>query len=194
MRLQLQQEDNHTRTNRNDNKDSHRRNNHRLPNTLEEANSDLLRDMRREMDELRSAIREKTYRNLDGMVRRTDSPFTIRVLECPMPSKFRLPQLESFNDLKDPLDHITTFKTTLGLQQPPDEILCRSFPTTLKGAARVWFSKIPTSSIDSFKQLGNSFVCHFVGGQHPKRSADHLLTIKQGEKETLRSFVKRVTK
>ena len=194
MRLQLQQEDNHTRTNRNDNKDSHRRNNHRLPNTLEEANSDLLREMRREMDELRSAIREKTYRNLDGMVRRTDSPFTIRVLECPMPSKFRLPQLESFNDLKDPLDHITTFKTTLGLQQPPNEILCRSFPTTLKGAAQVWFSKIPTSSIDSFKQLGNSFVCHFVGGQHPKRSADHLLTIKQGEKETLRSFVKRVTK
>ena len=137
MRLQLQREDNHTRTNRNDNKDSHKRNNHRLPNTLEEANSDLLREMRREMDELRSAIREKTYRNLDGMVRRTDSPFTIRVLECLMPSKFRLPQLESFNDLKDPLDHITTFKTTLGLQQPPDEILCRSFPTTLKGAARV---------------------------------------------------------
>jgi len=68
------------------------------------------------MDELKSAIREKTYRNLDGMVRRTESPFTTKVLECPMPLKFRLPQLESFDGLKDPLDHITTFKTTLGLQ------------------------------------------------------------------------------
>ena len=59
-------------------------------------NSDLLREMRREMDKLRSAIREKTDRNLDGMVRRTNLPFTTRVLECPMPSKFHLPQLESF--------------------------------------------------------------------------------------------------
>ena len=34
---------------------------------------------------------------------------------------------------------------------------------------------------------------HFVGGQRPKRPADHLLTIRQGEKETLRSYVKRFT-
>ena len=58
----------------------------------------------------------------------------------------------------------------------------------------MWFSKLPTSSIDSFKQLGNSFVRHFVGGQRLKRSANHLLTIKKGKKETLRSYVKRFTK
>ena len=111
-----------------------------------------------------------------------------------MPSEFRYPQLESFDGLKDPLDHISTFKMTLSLQQPPDEILCHSFPTTLKGAARVWFSKLATSSIDNFEQLGNSFVCHFVGGQCSKRPVDHLLTIRQGEKETLRSYVKRFTR
>ena len=32
---------------------------------------------------------------------------------------------------------------------------------------------------------------HFVGGQRLKRPTDHLLTIRQGEKETLRSYVKR---
>ena len=111
-----------------------------------------------------------------------------------MPSKFRLPQLDPFDGLKDPLDHLNTFKTTLGLQQPPNEILCRSFPTTLKGAAREWFNKLPTSSIDNFEQLSSSFVCHFVGGQRLKRTADHLLTIKQGEKETLRSYVIRFTR
>ena len=41
--------------------------------------------------------------------------------------------------------------------------------------------------------MGNAFVHHFVGGQRPKRLADHLLTNKQGEKETLRSYVKRFT-
>ncbi|XP_023920181.1 uncharacterized protein LOC112031707 [Quercus suber] len=83
---------------------------------------------------------------------------------------------------------------TLGLQQPPNEILCRSFLTTLKGATREWFTKLPTSSIDTFEQLSNAFLRHFIGGQRPKRTADHLLTVRQGEKETLRSYVKRFTR
>ena len=76
----------------------------------------LHREMRKEMDELRNMIKEKTDRSLDRMVRKTDSPFTVVVLECPIPSKFRLPQLKPFDGLKDPLDHLNTFKTTLGLQ------------------------------------------------------------------------------
>ena len=127
---------------------------------------------------MRNAIREKTDQGLDRIVRKTDSPFTVAVQECLVPSKFRLPQLEPFNGLKEPLDHLNMFKTTLGLQQPPNEILCRSFPTTLKGAAREWFNKLSTSSIDNFEQLSGSFVRHFVSGQRPKRIADHLLTIK----------------
>ena len=131
---------------------------------------------------------------MDRLVRATDSPFTTAVLECLVPSKFWLPQLESFDGLKDLQNHLNTFKTTLGLQQPPDEILCRSFPTILKGAVREWFTKLPTSSVDSFEQLSNAFLCHFIGGQRPKRPADHLLTIRQGENETLRSYVKRFTR
>ena len=92
--------------------------------------------MRKETDELRSVIKEKTNRSLDRIVRRTDSLFIMVVLECPMSSKFCLPQLELFDGLKDPLDHLNTFKTTLGLSQPPDEILYRSFPTTSKELRR----------------------------------------------------------
>ena len=54
--------------------------------------------------------------------------------------------------------------------------------------------KLPTSSIDSFKQLSNAFLSHFVGRQHSKRPADHLLTIRQREKEILRSYVKCFTR
>ena len=128
------------------------------------------------------------------MVRRTDSPFTTVVLECPVPSKFRLPQLKPFDGLKDPLEYLNTFKMTLGLQQPPNEILCRSLPTTLKGVAREWFTKLPTPSIDNFEQLGNFYLRHFVGGQRLKRQANHLLTIRQGEKVTLRSYIKNFTR
>ena len=174
--------------------ESHRRSAHRRPTTSDEQNSDLLREVRKEMDELRNALKEKTDRSVDKMVRATDSPFTTVVLECPVPSKFRLPQLEPFDGLKDPRDHLNTFRTTLGLQQPPDEILCRSFPTTLKAAARECLTKLPNLSIDNFEQLSNAFLRHFIGGQRPKRPADYLLIIKQGEKETLRSYVKRFTR
>ena len=67
------------------------------------------------MDELRNAIKGKTDQSLNKMVRKMDSPFTLAVQECPVPSKFRLPQLEPFDRLKDPLVHLNTFKTTLGL-------------------------------------------------------------------------------
>ena len=58
----------------------------------------------------------------------------------------------------------------------------------------MWFSKLATLSIDNFEQLGNSFVRHFIGRQCQKRPADHLLTIKQGERELLRSYVKHFTR
>ena len=48
-------------TNRDDDRDSHRR----RAGTLKEANSDLLREMRKEMDELRNAIKGKTDQSLD---------------------------------------------------------------------------------------------------------------------------------
>ena len=190
MRLWLQQEDNRSKTNRDDYGDNQRRDDHWRPVTLKGASLDLLREMRKEMGKLRNVIKEKIDRSLDRMVRRTNSPFTTVVLKCPVPSKFRLPQLEPFDGLKDPLNQLNTFKMTSGLQQPLDEILCRSFATTLEGAAREWFTKLQTSSFDNFEQLGNSSLHHFIGGQCPKRPADHLLTIRQGEKGTLMSYVK----
>ena len=67
-----------------------------------------------------------------------------------LPPKFFLPQLESFDGLRDPLDHIELFKTLMLLQMTPDEVMCRVFPTTLKGAARVWFGKLPSGTITNF--------------------------------------------
>ena len=68
------------------------------------------------MDELKNAMKEKMTKNLNEMVKRIDSPFKIKVLECLLLPKFRIPQLELYDSLKDPLDHITTFQMTLNMQ------------------------------------------------------------------------------
>ena len=72
-----------------------------------------LRNIRKEMDKLKKAIKDKGGENLDGMIRRTDSPFTTEVLNRPLSPKFRLAQLESHDGSKDPLDHIESFKTLM---------------------------------------------------------------------------------
>ena len=80
----------------------------------------MMKNMRKELDEVKNAMKGKSTMNLDGMIKRTNSPFTASVLECPLPPKFFIPQLEVYDDTKDPLDHIGAFKTILSLQQTLD--------------------------------------------------------------------------
>ena len=126
---------------------------------------------------------------VEDLVHRTDSPFTTSINGHPLPLKFKMPSLDSYDGTHDPFDHIATFKTTMHLQGVPDEIIYRAFPTTLKGLAQVWFSKIPQSTVGSFKELSKLFVNNFIGWQRHKRSSSSLLTIEQGDNESLRSFI-----
>ena len=72
-----------------------------------------------------------------------------------------------------------------------DPIRCRAFTITLKGPALAWFKKIPPLSISSFRELSIALVFHFIGARTYRKSSYHLLTIKQGPKENLRSYVQR---
>ena len=72
------------------------------------------------------------------------------------------------------------------LQMTLDEVMCRAFLTTLKGATRVWFSKIPPGTIVDFEQISKGFVHHFIRGQRHKKPTGHLLNIQQAEGESLR--------
>ena len=126
---------------------------------------------------------------VDDLVYRTDSPFVASINSHPLPFRFKMPSLDSYDGMRDLCDHIATFKTTMHLQGVPDEIMCRAFPTTLKGIAQVWFSKVPPNTIGSFEDLSKLFVNNFIGGQRHKRSSSNLLTIEQGENESLLSFI-----
>ena len=68
---------------------------------------------------------------------------------------------------------------------------CRAFATTLKGPALAWFNRIPPSSISSFRELSIAFVSHFIGARTYRKSSYHLLTVKQGSRESLKSYVQR---
>ena len=64
----------------------------------------------------------------------------------------------------------------------------------LKGPARIWFSRLTPNSISTFKELSTQFVSHFIRGHRYKKSTACLISIKQWEDETLRSYIARFNK
>ena len=118
--------------------------------------------MKKVMEEMKENMRRANL--IEDLVHRTDSPFTAPINGHPLPSKFKLPSLDSYDGTRDPFDHTATFKTTMHFQGDLDEIMCRAFLTTLKGPARVWFSKIPPNSVSSFEECSKLFVNNFFGG------------------------------
>ena len=105
-----------------------------------------------------------------------------------------MPQLETYDGSKDPLVQLESFKTLMDLQRMADEIMCRAFPTMLKGPVRIWFSGLTPNSISTFKELSAQFASHFIGGHRYKKSTACLMNIKQREDETLRSYITRFNK
>ena len=126
---------------------------------------------------------------MDDLVHKIDSPFIVSITSHALPFKFKMPTLDSYDGMRDPCDHIAIFKTTVHLQGVLDEIMCRAFPTTLKGPARVWFGKLPLNIITLFQKLRELSVNNFVRGQRQKCSSFSLLSIEQGENKSLCFFI-----
>ena len=134
--------------------------------------------IKEQMEVMMNALKGRVSSDLDDLVNRTDSPFTTTVNSFPLPSKFHMPHMDSYDEIKDPLDHLETFKTLMHLQEVADAIICRAFPTTLKGAVRIWFSRLAPNSISTFKELSAQFTMHFIGGHWYKKSTACLINVK----------------
>ena len=159
------------------------RENVEIGSQLQGTTSRTVPHLKEEMDQIKRVMEEmkenmRRANPIEDLVHRTDSPFTASINGHLLPPKFKMLSLDSYDGTRDPFDHIATFKTTMHLQGVPDEIMCRAFPTTLKGPARVWFSKIPPNSVSSFEELSKLSVNNFIGGQRHKRSSSRLLTIE----------------
>ena len=69
--------------------------------------------MRKVMDEMRENMRRTNP--IEDLVHRTDSPFMASINGYPLPPKFKMPSLDSYDGAHDPFCYIATFKTTMHL-------------------------------------------------------------------------------
>ena len=164
---------------------------HPQPGAEEQSWEQRFRNLQQELSRVKEVVKGRAPDTMDTLVQQTESPFTAEVLRYPLPAKFKTPQVESFNGIKDPVDHLNTYKNQMELHGYQDPVRYRAFATTLKGPALAWFNRIPPSSISSFRELSIAFVSHFIGARTYRKPIYHILTVKQGSQESLKSYVQR---
>ncbi|XP_071933596.1 uncharacterized protein [Coffea arabica] len=137
-------------------------------------------------DELEQILRPQLYED-----KYTASPFTQEIEDCPLPRRFKIPNIELYDASTDPEDHLSVFLTHMRLQTAADEIRYKTFPMFLKGRARLWFQGLAPESIRSFPELARQFVAQFVSSKTYSKNAAHLMAIRQKPDESLRNFMAR---
>ena len=77
--------------------------------------------MTEQMEVMMNALKGRVSSDLNDLVNHTDSPFTTSINSFSLSHKFRMPQIDSYDGVKDPLDHLDLFKTLMHLQGIADE-------------------------------------------------------------------------
>ena len=120
-------------------------------------------------------------------------PFTEEVMRTHISRKFKMPNIKACDGTGDPANHVRTFSNALLLQPASDALKCRAFPQTLAGMAQRWYSRLPSNSIGSFKELSNAFIGQFISGRVHEKSFASLMHVTRGNNESLRDYLKRFT-
>ncbi|XP_057247407.1 uncharacterized protein LOC130589829 [Beta vulgaris subsp. vulgaris] len=117
------------------------------------------------------------------------SPFTPEILNHPM-TRIKMPS-SKYDGTSDPDDHVAAYEGHMFLYTQVDAIWCKVFPSTLTGIAQTWFKSLKPGSVSSFSLLSSMFSTHFVSNRRRERTTGELLSVKQGENESLRDYIGR---
>ena len=121
-------------------------------------------------------------------------PFTNAIIEVPLLDKWKGFNRDRYDESTDPGEHMDAYTTHMSLYTSNNTVLCRVFPTSLKGATLNWFTKLPPNSIDSFATLVVKFETQFATSRPHHLTSIALVGILQEKEELLRTFVDKFSK
>ncbi|GKV31526.1 hypothetical protein SLEP1_g40206 [Rubroshorea leprosula] len=118
-------------------------------------------------------------------------PLNTNIILEPYPAGFRIPQLETYDGTKDPDDHLHAFYSCMQAQNASDALMCKIFPSTLRGNARTWYYSLPPRSINSYTELSSAFATKFSSRRLIRKTTSELMRVKQRDGESLKNFMSR---
>ncbi|XP_057758206.1 uncharacterized protein LOC130977946 [Arachis stenosperma] len=115
-------------------------------------------------------------------------------MKVKVPKDFKAPDMTLYDGTSDPSHHLSNFRSWMYLTDASDAICCKAFPTTLTKTTIKWFDSLLPRSITSFDDLAKKFLARFSIQKDKAKHAPSLLGIKQGDWESLRSYMERFNK
>ena len=96
-----------------------------------------------------------------------------------------------YNDLTDPVEHVSQFKQKMVVHFQDEALVCRVFPSSLGPMAMRWFDGLKTNSISSFKKLTQSFCSRIITCSRVPQPLDSLLSMLIREGESVKVYSER---
>ncbi|CAL8991638.1 unnamed protein product, partial [Prunus brigantina] len=106
------------------------------------------------------------------------SPFTERIKNSRQDWEVRPLRIPFYTGVEDPLTHLHSFQSAVGCSGLSDEGQCLLFPSSLTEAALNWFYRLEPGTVDSFDELKQIFLNHFMIQTDRLYSVDDLYTIR----------------
>nr|CAN83382.1 hypothetical protein VITISV_024224 [Vitis vinifera] len=119
------------------------------------------------------------------------TPFCSHIIHYEPSRGFLVPKFSTYDGSSDLFDHIMHYRQLMTLDIGNDALLCKVFPVSLQGQALSWFHRLPSNSVDNFRDLSEAFVGQYLCSARHKQNINTLQNIKMQDNESLREFVKR---
>ena len=119
------------------------------------------------------------------------SPLGQHILSYEPPLGFFIPSFSMYDGSSNPYDHMLHFNQAMILNAGDNRLLCKVFPTSLKGPALAWFYKLPWGSINLFNELWAEFVSQYLCSVRQRGNISSLQTIFKREDESIHDFTRR---
>ncbi|KAJ9543870.1 hypothetical protein OSB04_023577 [Centaurea solstitialis] len=124
------------------------------------------------------------------------SPFVDELALVDVPKKYTIPAFATkYYGITDPVEHIVQYKQLMWTVPIPTQFqevcMCKSFGSTLTGAALQWLINLKPKSIGSFAELVNQFTRQFASSRKMEKQTSDLYYIVQKSGETIRDYFNR---
>ena len=121
-------------------------------------------------------------------------PFTDSIIRVPLSNKWKGFNRDLYDGTTDPDEHMNAYITYMSMYTSDDVVLCRVFPTSLKGETLIWFTKLPPKTVDNFPTLMSKLETQFATSLPHHLTFIALVGIRKEKRESLRTFVGRFGK
>ena len=119
-------------------------------------------------------------------------PFTRKIEDARLPSRFHQPTFTIYNGQTDPVEHVSHFNQRMVIHSSKDEaLMCKVFPFSLGPVAMRWFDSLKADSISSFRELTQLFGSRFVTCRKVPQPLTSLLSLSMQEGESLKMYSER---